>query len=62
MLTSWQTTLSGILAAVGELLQQSDNQVVHAIGVLLTAAAVAWLGSAARQWNVTSEQAKAKRR
>jgi hypothetical protein len=58
MLTSWQTTAAGILAAVGQLLQQSTDPVTHAIGVVLSAAAVAWLGGAARQWNVTSEQSR----
>ena len=60
MKTSWKTTLSGLISAVGAYLKtQTDPAWLATLGNLLTYAGLAGMGIFARDNNVTSEQAGA---
>lgn len=63
-MTSWKTTVGGIAAALGSAATAAFMfggvpQWFGAVGASLTALSVAWIGFAARDNNVTSEQAGA---
>ena len=57
---SWKTTLGGILAGIGGLLQLSPEPRLHAFGVVACSIGTFIIGGAARDNNVTSEQAGTK--
>lgn len=59
--SSWKTSVGGILGTVGTAVGGfSSDQVTHAIGVIVGGVGLLLLGLAARDNNVTSEQAGAK--
>ena len=61
MTKSWQTSLGGILAAIGTGLQAcKDPTWAATVGQILGAIGIAIIGLCARDNNVTSEQAGAK--
>jgi 2-polyprenyl-6-methoxyphenol hydroxylase-like FAD-dependent oxidoreductase len=55
--SSWKTLVGGIAASTGLVLTTSDNPTVHLVGVILAAVGTFLTGAAARDNNVTSEQA-----
>lgn len=60
MKTSWKTTVSGIFGAIGAyLLTVTSPSWLHLVGQFLVVASPLALGLAARDNNVTSEQAGA---
>lgn len=59
-MTSWRTTLGGMLGAAGAALMALDAPTAKTIGVVLSALAFLIMGASARDNNVTSEQAGAK--
>jgi urea transporter len=59
MTTSPLTTIGGILAAIGAVLQAMSDPVWHTIGACLAAVGLALLGASARDNKTTSEQANA---
>ena len=59
-MTSWKTTVGGICAAIGTaLVGFGDDATLKLIGTILGALGVFFVGTSARDNNVTSEQAKA---
>ena len=55
-MTSWKTSLAGILTGLGMVLMQvNDPAWVHHLGVVLAAAGAAMLGTTARDNDKTSE-------
>lgn len=57
---SWKTTVAGALGAIGTVLLTITKSPWHELGVALNALGLFLLGGAARDNNVTSEQAGAK--
>lgn len=57
---SWKTSAAGFVAALGAAMSLSEHKGVHAIGVLLAGLGSFLTGLAARDNNVTSEDAGAK--
>lgn len=57
---SWKTTLGGLLSAFGTALAAAPDKITHSIGVIIAAGGSLLLGIAARDNNVTSEEAGAK--
>ena len=57
---SWKTTLGGVLGAIGAALVAMDDIFLKAAGSVLSAVGVLLLGLAARDNNVSSEDAGAK--
>lgn len=58
--SSWKTTVGGFLGAAGTALGGfTSDQVMHAIGIIVGGLGMLLLGLAARDNNVTSEQAGA---
>ena len=58
---SWKTTVAGAIAAVGTYLVANETGIAHVIGQILVGAGPFLLGLFARDNNVTSEAAGAKK-
>ncbi len=61
MKKSWKTALSGAVGALGVYFATLEDPLFQTIGVILTALGTVLMGMFARDNNVTSEQAGAKR-
>jgi hypothetical protein len=59
-MTSWKTTLGGIVSALGLALSQLEDPIYKSIGVILNGIGLLLLGIAARDNKVSSETAGAK--
>ena len=53
MVTSWKTTVSGIITAVGAAFQISENATLQLIGKVMLALGAAFFGVSAKDNNVT---------
>lgn len=52
-MTSWKTSLGGVLASIGAVMTTMTTEPYHTIGVCLAAVGALLLGVAAKDFNVT---------
>jgi len=53
MVKSWKTTIGGLLMALGTMMMQTTDQLIHSIGVVCNAIGGLFLGLSAKDNNVT---------
>ena len=53
MIKSWMPSLGGVLLSLGTVMMQSQDPLIHSIGVILNAVGGLFMGLSAKQYNVT---------